>query len=110
MNDKKTTYFVIFQEKMIYFVFMSSYFMIIFIFEPPKKNQKLLPWNPKVPGFAAPWHPGASHGRMQVAGFEGKPQVGPRPCHLAPYAVVKKKTHCYKVGPLLVINGVMGPL
>ena len=70
---------------------MSSYFMIIFIFEPQKKNQKLLPWNPKVPGFAAPWHPGASHGRMQVAGFEGKPQVGPRPCHLAPFAVVKKK-------------------
>eukprot|EP00434_Breviolum_minutum_P043362 symbB.v1.2.038647.t1/scaffold6097.1/size20952/2 len=28
----------------------------------------------QVPGFAAPWHPGASHGRMQIAGFEGKPQ------------------------------------
>ena len=50
--------------------------MIIFIFELQNtEGHNNFPRCLQVPGFAAPWHPGASHGRMQIAGFEGKPQV-----------------------------------
>ena len=114
MHDKKTEYFK-FSIKQLIYIYIWVYFPSIISWsslslnynEKPKDTTtgSSLPWGTdgclQVPGFAAPWHPGASHGRMQVAGFEGKPQVP-----LVPVGWQWNLLGCTrKLGSMVKING-----